>query len=152
MRSTVTAAARALALACLLPTACEDPIDCPDCGDDTEAPASPELQLSATELDFGEIPLGETTRASLGVGNPGGSDLVLVDIAATAPFAARYDDGITVGANNSAMLYVEITPAGADSYSGTLSFTWNDPQAGGEGTVVEIPLSAEVPEDTGLDD
>ena len=150
MRTRVTAMPKALAFASLLLMACEDPIDCPGCEEDTEAPAAPLLQLSDTELDFGEVPMGETTRESLGIGNPGGSDLVLSDISASAPFVARYDDGITVAANNSAMLYVEITPSEADSHSGTLSFTWNDPDAA-DGTTVEVPLSALVPEDTGID-
>jgi hypothetical protein len=148
----LTASAKALACASLLMSACEDPIDCPDCGDDTEAPLAPALELSDSELDFGEIPLAETTRMSLGIGNPGGSDLVLSDIGASDPFVARYDDSITVAANNSAMLYVEITPTAADSYSGTLAFTWNDPDAGAEGTTVQLTLSASVLEDTGLDD
>jgi hypothetical protein len=151
MRIPTTDAARTLVLAMGLLYGCDDGIDCADCDDDTEAPAAPELQLSETELDFGEIELGETYSESLGVGNQGEADLVLSDISVTEPFAARYDDGLTVAGNASAMLFVDLVPTGPGPIQGTLSFTWNDPAAGSEGALVEIPMSATVPDDTGLD-
>ncbi len=138
------------ALTILGSSACfDDGIDCADCGDDTEAPSPPVLELSTEVLDFGEIELGETSQRSLGVGNQGGSDLVLSGISATEPFVARYDEDITVAPSSSALLYVEITPTSADDFTGTLSFAWNDPDATGGETRVEIPTSASVTSDTG---
>jgi len=150
MRTHTTAAARALALATLLLSGCFDPIDCADCEDDTEAPGAPALDLGETTIDFGEVRIGETARESLGVGNAGTALLELSDIAVTEPFIARYDGGISVDANSSAMLTIELTATAAADLTGTLSFTWNDPDVG-DGSLVEIDLSASVPEDTGLD-
>ena len=127
----------------------QDPIDCADCDTDTPAPTPPVLELSADAIDFGQVELGETSQESLGVGNQGGSDLVLTGITATDPFVARYDADVTVAPSSSALLYVEVTPAEAGELDGTLSFSWNDPAAGEEGTTVEIPLTASVPADTG---
>ncbi len=152
MRTHRTDAARALALASLLLSGCfDDGIECADCIDDTEAPGAPELALSQASLAFGDLQLGQTTRESLGIGNQGSAELALASITVTEPFVARYDDGMTVGANSSSMLYVEFTPVQAGELTGTLSFTWNDPAAGQDGSLVEIPISASVLEDTGLD-
>jgi len=151
MRTHTTAAARALSFATLLLSGCfDDKIDCADCEDDTEAPGAPALDLGETSIDFGEVRIGETLRESLGVGNTGTALLELSDIAVTEPFIARYDDGISVGTNSSAMLTIELTPTTAAELSGTLSFTWNDPDAS-DGGMVEVVLSASVLEDTGLD-
>lgn len=127
----------------------EEPIDCGDCNDDTEAPPPPELELSVDALDFGDLLVGEDYQESLGVGNQGGSDLVITGIAASAPFVA-HDTEVTVATSSSVLLYVQITPTEPAELSGTLSFRWNDPQADAEGTLVEIPITASVPEpDTG---
>ena len=77
---------------------------------------------------------------------------MLCSITTSDPFVARYEDGITVAANSSAMLWVELTPTQSGQIEGTLSFEWNDPEAGEAGATVEIPLTAVVLEDTGLDD
>ncbi len=151
MNTPRTDAARALALALLLIGGCDDGPECATCVDDTEAPGAASLELSQDAIDFGELTLGETAREALPVGNPGSAELVLSEITVTEPFVARYDDGMTVGPNASAMLYVEITPAESDSWAGTLSFEWNDPDAEDDSTLVEIPVTASVPADTGID-
>jgi len=142
--------ARASALALLLLSACDDPIDCPECTDDTDPPGAAALDLSETTIDFGEVLLGETARENFPVANSGTATLELWEVTVTEPFIARYDDGLTVTANSSAMLTIELTHSTLEDLSGDLSFRWNDPDAGDDGTLVEIPLSASIYEDTGF--
>ena len=93
---------------------------------------NPQLGLSATEHDFGQVTVDETASFTLTVGNSGSGVLEIGDIGQpAAPFAIT-DDGCAntnLAAGEECAIEVSFTPASTGAQQSSLSIASNDPEA-----------------------
>ncbi len=86
----------------------------------------PGLELSTDRVDFGEVPLGATKRASLVVENVGTADLVVQSADVQSPFGVVLPETtILPGAGRT--IDLSFTPTNDEPQSKTLVFASNDP-------------------------
>jgi hypothetical protein len=90
-------------------------------GSSTPAP----LTLTPTELDFGSVPVGQSSQLSVTVANTSSSPITLGSLSAAAPFSVSNGtcpaSGAQLAAGAQCALSVTFTPSSAGSQTGTLS-------------------------------
>ncbi|MBL7032795.1 MAG: choice-of-anchor D domain-containing protein [Candidatus Delongbacteria bacterium] len=113
----------------------------------------PDIDLSATVHDFGQLAVGEVLNWELTVYNLGDADLDVTDLSSDEPaFTAAFATREIIIPGGSAQLTVSFAPTEVVLYAGTLSISSNDPDESvmtvdlaGEGipaTAPDIDLSA----------
>ncbi|MBN2290362.1 MAG: choice-of-anchor D domain-containing protein [Candidatus Glassbacteria bacterium] len=89
--------------------------------------AYPAASVAVQSLDFGELEAQQTATNGLVVRNTGQVSLVLSQVTAgPAPFSAAVS-GLEIAAGDSAALQVTFAPTGEGPFSGSLTFTTDDP-------------------------
>lgn len=86
---------------------------------------APELVLSPSELDFGEVPIGATGRGTVEVSNVGNAPLVVSDPMVAAPFFAEPLER-TLAPGQSALMQVGFRPRNVETQTATLGVASND--------------------------
>ncbi len=100
----------------------------------TPLPTDPDISVTPSPLAFGNVVIGNTPTRDLTIWNFGGQNLVVASaVVAGAGFTAPPFTNITITPNNSATLPVTFAPTAVQNYTGTATFTCNDPD---EPTVV----------------
>ncbi len=104
---------------------------------DSAPTGPPNLKLSASALNFGDVRIDRTKTLSLTAENLGGEELTLSGIATGAPFSMT-PDSLTLQPLESAPIEVTFSPESVGAVSGALTFTTNEET----GNSYSIPLSA----------
>ncbi|MEM7677811.1 MAG: choice-of-anchor D domain-containing protein [Myxococcota bacterium] len=97
------------------------------CGEDPLSRLEPRIEVSPTNLDFGEACVGIDNEASVIIRNAGEGDLRIIGLETTGAFAAEFDKDV-VFAQASEAIRVLFRPNEAEiSYEGELRIRSNDP-------------------------
>jgi hypothetical protein len=89
---------------------------------------APNIKLSATELNFGRVPLESNAEQSFQISNEGNRDLVVSNLNFTdTQFSTSDEKSFTIVANSSRNLTVKFTPTSKGTYAKKLEISSNDP-------------------------
>jgi hypothetical protein len=94
---------------------------------------SPQISVSSSFLDFGEVPVGGSSFANLTISNAGSANLIIRQITLSGPdtldFNTRDDNctGATLSSSQDCSVQIAFSPRSAGSKSATLSISSNDP-------------------------
>ena len=104
-------------------------------GCDDKAPTAPTptpgISLNGN-MTFGSVTVGTTATSTLTVGNTGTGDLTVTGVTYPSGFTGTFASG-TIPANGSQVITVTFAPVAAQSYTGNITITGNQP--GGTSTV-----------------
>ncbi|MBN2290201.1 MAG: choice-of-anchor D domain-containing protein, partial [Candidatus Glassbacteria bacterium] len=92
---------------------------------DTTA-ARPRMVLSATEVSFGQVPVGQATSKKIIILNLGEADLVVSRISSSSPVFTAGTVSATIPPRTSLDIAVSCRPAAEQDYTGTLTITTGD--------------------------
>ncbi|WP_080443101.1 choice-of-anchor D domain-containing protein [Burkholderia cenocepacia] len=126
--STVTVASQPLVFRLPAPVIVTDPTGVP--GDSTQDP-TPSSSVSESQIDFGDILVGQTQTAGVALTNNGKVDITVGQPTVTGPFSAAYACPTTLSPDQSCQINVTYQPVSAGIGSGTLRV----PNTGGARTV-----------------
>ena len=109
-------------------------------------PAAPDISLSATELSFGDVTVGQPSAQTLTISNAGNAYLSVTNIISTDPQVTVSLASFSVSPGGSQQVTLTYTPSGAVDLSATLLIQSNDPDEGTltialSGTGVQPPPS-----------
>jgi hypothetical protein len=89
-------------------------------------PAGPNISLSTLQVNFGVIPVGQTSAAqSVTLSNTGNAALNIVSITASGDFAATHNCGASVAVTANCTISITFTPTATGSRSGAVTITHN---------------------------
>ena len=91
----------------------------------------PEIAVSPTALDFGDVGVGDTRRLSITVSNTGNATLTLTDAyidGGGGAFKPQFTTPIDIAPGESRDLEVSFTPPSNETYTAALVIESNDPQ------------------------
>ena len=91
----------------------------------------PEIAVSPTALDFGDVGAGDTRRLSVTVSNTGNATLTLTDAyidGGNGAFKPQFTTPIDIAPGESRALEVTFTPPSNETYTAALVIESNDPQ------------------------
>ena len=89
---------------------------------------APNIKLSATELNYGRVPLESSAEQSFQISNDGNRDLVVSNLNFTdTQFSTSDEKSFTIVANSSRNLKVKFTPSAKGTYAKKLELSSNDP-------------------------
>jgi len=94
---------------------------------------SPQISVSSTSLDFGSVPVGDSSFTNLTISNSGSANLIIRQItlsgADTLDFNTRDDNctGATLPSSQNCTVQVVFSPRSTGSKSATLLLSSNDP-------------------------
>lgn len=94
---------------------------------------SPQISVSSTSLDFGSVPVGDSSFTSLTIANSGSANLLIRQIvlsgADASDFNTRNDNctGATLTPSQNCIVQIVFSPRSTGSKSATLSISSNDP-------------------------
>jgi hypothetical protein len=94
---------------------------------------SPQISVSSTSLDFGAVPVGDSSFTNLTISNSGSANLIIRQITLGGPdtldFSTRDDDctGATLSSFQNCSVQIVFSPRFTGSKSATLSISSNDP-------------------------
>ncbi|MCZ6633963.1 MAG: SUMF1/EgtB/PvdO family nonheme iron enzyme [bacterium] len=100
-------------------------------------PPAPEIDLSATSLDFGNVDTGQSSNLVLTVSNTGNALLTVSEIASSDGQFTVSGSAFTIGGGASEVVTVTFTPGAAGGHSGTLTIGSDDSNEGS----LEVSLS-----------
>lgn len=119
--------------------------------------ASAGMSLSATELDFGKVPMGDSSTINIRITNNGNTELIFPvkpsfigggEVRAQYSFADGSDVIPTLNKDEYHDLKIKFKPKAAKSYPIIVKLTSNDPING----IVNIPINGEGEDLTSVDD
>jgi hypothetical protein len=99
----------------------------------SESVASPQISVSSASLNFGSVPVGESSSTTLTATNSGSADLIIRQITISGANAVNFTTqndrctGTTLSPSQNCSLQVVFSPNSAGSKSATLSISSNDP-------------------------
>ena len=89
---------------------------------------APNINLSATQLNYGRVPLGTTAEQTFQISNTGNSDLVINSLNFNdTQFSTTDPTNFTISANSSRSILVKFTPTAKATLSKQLHIVSNDP-------------------------
>ncbi len=114
---------------------------------DVELP-TPDIRVSTTLIDFGEVGVGQSSQLPLIIYNDGGATLQVsnIDIIPSGPQFAVSNTNITINPSGQTTVYVTFIPGSVGDKTATLSIISNDPDESpvqvdleGKGIVTSVP-------------
>jgi hypothetical protein len=90
----------------------------------TVPPPSPVLSVNPSSLDFGSVPVGQTSDLTFTVQNTGGGTLT-GNVATSGAFSIIGDSSFSLTANQSKVITVRFSPTTAGSFAGNVNVTSN---------------------------
>ncbi|RKZ15897.1 hypothetical protein DRQ53_07750, partial [bacterium] len=105
---------------------------------------APQIQVSATTIDFGSQFVGFPTPRNLVISNAGTDDLIISGAAMSAPeFVTNLTPPVTLGPTQVLLIDLSFVPSSATTFNGTLTIASNDPNSAS--TVIDLTGAGLVP-------